>query len=158
MKKTLFPIIAFIFCSCTNMFDAGNNKKPGFQDELYILNGDTIIVHRSLDYISITPAHDLDIDELNELVQSYNLEPVALFNHSPLGKIVEYHYRYDLPVVLKVPRGASVQDFYSSSSTASGNNFGNHPLIQYSLPVYTRSPDKENWYYVTGKVSISTYD
>jgi hypothetical protein len=140
------------------LFEQDTDDTLRFQKEVYITQSDTLTLYRSLEYISIYADSGIDFTELNELVRSYNLQPVSMFNHLPFDTIMEQHMDHGRPVVLKVPKSRKVKDLYSGVKANNTDRFGNHPLLVYSLPVYAFSEGGAPWFYITNELILAPTD
>jgi len=140
--------------SCTNPVGSDIGSDPGFQEEYYVVNSDTFTVYRSPDIIAVYLSSEAGLEELNQLVQSNNLQPLRPFTHEPYDVIMNHQAHSHMPVILRLPKNTDRSQFYSFSKDLTGECFAKNPLIAFSLPAYRMDMDNDHWFYPDNQIIV----
>jgi hypothetical protein len=162
MNRNISGLLIFtasvIVLSCTNPVGSDEESDLSFQEEYYIVNSDTFTVYRSPDIIAVYLSPEADLEELNQLVQSNNLQPLRPFTHEPYDVIMNLQAHSHMPVILRLPKNTDRSQFYSFSKDLTGECFAKNLLVAFSLPAYRMDMDNDHWFYPNNQIMVKPED
>ena len=150
----LFLIILNEGCNLNDPEGVSSDFESGYY---YTTTKGNITLYRSKLIIAVEFESSVSADEAKDIIQSYNLEPIKMFENTAYGddwkKLIE-----DDIVLMKLPNGARLEDYLSSFPRTTNQKFGDIQEIKFCLPTFAfdSEGDPKSRFVINDEIIISS--
>ena len=112
---------------------------------------------RSKSIIAVEFESSVTSEEAKSIIQSYNLEPIKMFENTTYGNDWENLIEDDI-VLMKLPKGAKLEDYLSTYPRTANQKFGNIQTVRFSLPTFAFNSegDPRSRFIINDEILISS--
>ncbi len=139
-----------------------DSTEPGESSEFeagyyYTTTTGKINLFRSRLIIAVEFENSVSAEGAKDIIQNYNLESIKMFENTPYGNDWESLINDDI-VLMKLPKGAELEDYLTVYPRIANKKFGNLQSIKFSLPVFAFNSegDPKSRFIINDEIIISS--
>lgn len=150
----LFLIILNQGCNLDESEGVSSDFESGYY---YTTTTGNIALYRSNLIIAVEFESSITGEEAKGIIQTYNLEPIKMFENTAYGDDWEKLIEDDI-VLMKLPNGAKLEDYLSSFPRTANQIFGDIQEIKFCLPTFASGSegDPRSRFIINDEIEISS--